>query len=217
LFAKRTKTLVNKRKPARKIIRGPDDPKPPKVASGWDNWLKKLASEVPRTEESWQEIRYSRRKGEIWIDNLIAEYGRLPSRGIPGQVGSSVSQELLDAKRKELEEQGIDYTSTGPRGETKRYVQEEDAPVRKRQKRASMPAGRTLEGRKSGESEAEGEGAAQARKKAKEEAIAKRNGAPRGWVYVAFCVPPARAVNAVPENLPPRRERSRTISYGGLC
>jgi hypothetical protein len=186
-----------------------------KQESGWARWLKNNAGKEARTEESWQKVKHKFRRGEEWVNNLIAEYGRLPSQGIPGQVGSMVSQSLLNAERRKLEEQGIDITARGPRGGTIHVSETRPVPKPKKRKRQSEPARgktpvQTDVGSDSGDSH---EDAISARKRAKQEAIQKRNGAPMGWVYETVCHPPAQAVDAVPENLPPRRKRAMTFSY----
>jgi hypothetical protein len=190
---------------------------PHKPISGWASWLKKQAGKCPRTEESWQEFKLERRRGEEWMNDLIAEYGRLPSKGVPGQVGSVVSQQLLDQKRRELEEQGIDYTASGLRGETIVASDEQIISTKRKRKTISRPARKhtvtqTDVGSDSDDSETTVT-AAEARIRARQEAIRKRNGAPMGWVYEPIIGPPAQAVDAIPEDLPPRRQRARTISY----
>jgi hypothetical protein len=196
----------------RSYVRRPYGVEPPKPVSGWAMWLKKQAGKVPRTEESWQEFKHSRRKGEEWMNDLIAEYGRLPSKGVPGQVGSVVSQKLLDEKRRELEQQGIDYTATGPRGGTILPSTSEPAKRPRKRKRASEPARKKSSAQTDvgSDNDSDGEDEAESRRVAKREAIKKRNGAPMGWVYEPITGPPADAVDAVPEDLPPRRKRAMT-------
>jgi hypothetical protein len=196
----------------RTYVRRPYGVEAPKPISGWAIWLKKQAGKFPRTEESWQELKHARRKGEDWMNGLIAEYGRLPSRGVPGQVGSVVTQRLLDEKRRELEQQGIDYTARGPRGGT--VIPSTSEPVKRprKRKRASEPARKKSSAQTDigSEDESNGEDEAEIRRVAKREAIKKRNGAPMGWVYEPITGPPADAVDAVPEDLPPRRKRAMT-------
>jgi hypothetical protein len=196
----------------RTYVRRPYGVEPPKPISGWAIWLKKQAGKFPRTEESWQELKHARRKGEDWMNGLIAEYGRLPSKGIPGQVGSVVTQRLLDEKRKELEQQGIDCTARGPRGGT--IIPSNTEPVKRprKRKRASEPARKKPSAQTDvgSDDESNGEDEAEIRRVAKREAIKKRNGAPMGWVYEPITGPPADAVDAVPEDLPPRRKRAMT-------
>jgi hypothetical protein len=196
----------------RTYVRRPYGVEAPKPISGWAIWLKKQAGKFPRTEESWQELKHARRKGEDWMNGLIAEYGRLPSRGVPGQVGSVVTQRLLDEKRRELEVQGIDYTARGPRGGT--IIPSTSEPVKRprKRKRASEPARKKSSAQTDigSEDESNGEDEAEIRRVAKREAIKKRNGAPMGWVYEPITGPPADAVDAVPEDLPPRRKRAMT-------
>ena len=196
----------------RTYVRRPYGVEAPKPISGWAIWLKKQAGKFPRTEESWQELKHARRKGEDWMNGLIAEYGRLPSKGVPGQVGSVVTQRLLDEKRRELEVQGIDYTARGPRGGT--IIPSTSEPVKRprKRKRASEPARKKSFAQTDvgSDDNSDGEDEAEIRRVAKREAIKKRNGAPMGWVYEPITGPPADAVDAVPEDLPPRRKRAMT-------
>jgi len=196
----------------RTYVRRPYGVEPPKPISGWAIWLKKQAGKFPRTEESWQELKHARRKGEEWMNDLIAEYGRLPSKGVSGQVGSVVTQRLLDEKRKELDAQGIDYTARGPRGGT--IITSTSEPVKRprKRKRASEPARKKSSAQTDigSADDSDGEDEAEIRRVAKREAIKKRNGAPMGWVYEPITGPPADAVDAVPEDLPPRRKRAMT-------
>lgn len=146
------------------------------------------------------------------MNDLIAEYGRLPSKGVPGQVGSVVTQTLLDEKRRELEQQGINYTAMGSRGGT--IVPSNTEPVKRprKRKRASEPAPKksSVQADIGSDDDPDGEDEAESRRVAKREAIKKRNGAPMGWVYEPITGPPANAVDAVPEDLPPRRNRAMT-------
>jgi len=198
----------------KKVQRKPNGGEPIKPLSGWAAWLKKQAGKYPRTEESWQELKHERRKGEDWMNELIVEYGRLPSKGIPGQVGSVVTLQLLEEKRRELREQGIDYSAKGLRGAAIRSSRQQSVSKTKKRKRASEPAPK-----KSAQPDLENvfgedkETEAEAKIRAKQEAIRKRNGAPMGWVYEPVIGPPAQAVDAIPENLPPRRKRAQTLSY----
>lgn len=52
-----------------------------KRKSGWANWLRKIASEKPRTLEEWHEERMKRRRGIAWMNMMIAEFGVAPSSG----------------------------------------------------------------------------------------------------------------------------------------
>lgn len=186
---------------------------PPKPASGWTSWLHKTAAKVPRTEEDWQKLRLEKRKGEAYVDDLIAEYGRLPSKGVPGQIGKAVSQQLLDEKRRDLERKGIDYTAAGPRGWTRVVTEKTPGSRYKKRKRVSEPARKKTSARTDmgSDSDDSGEDEAEMRRRAKKEAIRKRNGAPMGWVYEPITEPPAQAVDDVPEVLAPRRRRA--MSY----
>ena len=196
----------------RSYVRRPYGVEAPKPISGWAIWLKKQAGKFPRTEESWQELKHARRKGEEWMNDLIAEYGRLPSKGVPGQVGSLVKQTLLEEKRRELEQQGINYSAMGPRGGT--IVPSTTEPVKRprKRKRVSEPAPKKSSAQADigSDDDPDGEDEAESRRVAKREAIKKRNGAPMGWVYEPITGPPANAVDAVPEDLPPRRNRAMT-------
>jgi hypothetical protein len=141
---------------------------------------------------------------------MIQEYGMLPSKSHPGQVGSVVTQEMLNATRRELEAKGVSWKGKGvgdgkPNRPKKR--KSEPMPVT-----AAPLVSENRDGDERSDSEDE-EDAAARRLRAKQEAIIKRNGAPMGWVYVPVGDPPAQAVDAVPTDLPPRRPRSKTISY----
>jgi len=198
-----------------------EEPSGPKVLSGWAIWLKRQASDIPRTEEQWQEIKHQRRRGQRWMDELIIECGRLPSRGVAGQVGEVVTQEMLDAKRKELDEQGIDWTAKGKRGRT--IVYSDLAPEPKKRPRKSSVSAKSKPKSKSAKTDVESgsedsdsdsdEAESSRRMRAKQEAIRKRNGAPMGWVYEPVVGPPAQAVDAIPTDLPPKRKRAQTFSY----
>jgi hypothetical protein len=209
-----------KPKPRKSLPSNSEEPTGSKVLSGWAIWLKKQACDIPRTEDQWQEIKLQRRRGQRWMDSLIIECGRLPSEGIPGQIGEVVTQEMLDAKRKELDEKGIDYTAKGKRGQTILYSDLAPEP-KKRPRKSNVSAKSKSKSAKTdveseseeSESDTDSEDVQSARVRAKQEAIRKRNGAPMGWVYEPVIGPPAQAVDAMPVDLPPRRNRAQTISY----
>ena len=64
---------------------GDDENRKPRI-SGWAEWLRKKAGETPRTLQQWEEERMKRRRGKVWMLNMIKEFGILPegsTNGIP--------------------------------------------------------------------------------------------------------------------------------------
>lgn len=193
-----------------------DDDEDGKGNSGWAQWLKRKAGERPRTLEDWQELRHARRRGQRWMERMMAEYGILPGPGVPGHTGLVVSQTLLDAKRLEAAQAGIDMTAPSllPRMKksTKRKPRQTDpGPSQNKKRKRTSTAGSDKPAAQPSDSLTDESDKETARAQAQREAIRKRNGAPRGWVYEPVTEPPANAVDTVQTDLAPRRRA--TISY----